>query len=370
MWKFLSNLLGSAGGTSSTAGARQPVPEIALQAQGDTVNMGTLRLLWSKVAHLSHAEYRFLHPAYSPSSRVPCADFTSFVIERLRSHDVTSIRHLMRAVIAGNPGLGIGPEWIDESVNEIASLDFSRYCYCANPDFTLELKALFILGAKEGGGREFWLADEKPLLIALALCCHDIQWLDDLEHLRDKTNRFIRKMRKDTPFWETYPLFDQSLVGPHSINNSSVASKLLALPLLSRIHLLSFAEQGSGSLMQSTTYKMRSLGLNPIESSSNLLSSGMCELASEHDVLAEVFSKNALVAVLDERAIPYRKSWKKGQLLEVLSSHAPEILTQTAEREKTARVKAEFLSELRLLNSGAHKLQERIKLLCFARAAT
>ena len=76
------------------------------------------------------------------------------------------------------------------------------------------------------------------------------------------------------------------------------------------------------------------------------------------------------MVALDERAIPYRKSWKKGQLLEVLSSHAPEFLVQTAEQEKTARVKAEFLSELRLLNSGVRKLQERIKLLCFATSAT
>jgi hypothetical protein len=327
-------------------------------------------LLWSQIAHLSHVEYRFLHPVYSPGSRVPCADFTPFIIERLRSRDITSIQHLMRAIIAGNPGFGIGPEWIDESVNEIASLDFGRYCRCANPDFPLELKALFILGAKEGGGREFWLADKKPWLIALALCCHDIEWLDDLEELRNKANHFICKMQKIAPFWETYPLFDQSLVGTYSVNNSPVASKLLAMPLLSRIHLLFFAEKGSGSLMHSTTYEMRSLGVNPIESASILLSSGICEPASDHDAIAEVFSRKDLVAVLGERAIPYRKSWKKEQLFDVLSSHASELLVQAAGREKTARVKPEYLSELRLLNSGVHKLQERIKLLCFAGSAT
>lgn len=365
MWKFLSNIFGSPASSSPQAKAGQSV-----QTTDNTATTASLDLLWSKVSHLSNVEHRFLHPTYSPGSRVPCADFTPFIIERLRSNDVGAIRQLMRAVIAGNPGLGIGPEWIDQLVNEIATLDFSRYYRCDNPDFTLELKALFILGAKEGGDREFWLADEKPLLFAFALCCHDIQWLDNLEQLRQRANRFIRKMRKDTPFWETYPLFGRSLVGLHSINNSPVASKLLALPLLSRIHVQFFAERSAGSLMQSTTYKMRSLGVNPLETAQILLESGICQPASDHEALAEVFSKNDLVAALDKRAIPYRKSWKKEQLLEALSSHAPEFIAQVAERERTARVRLELLPDLRSLNSNAHKLQEGIKLLCFLTSAT
>jgi hypothetical protein len=370
MWKFLSNIFGSPGSSSSQVKASQTVPATAPQAECNTATTASLDLLWSKVSHLSNAEHRFLHPTYSPSSRVPCADFTSFIIERLKRNDVGSIRQLMRAIIAGNPGLGIGPEWIDELVHEIAGLDFTRYYRCDNPDFTLELKALFILGAKEGGDREFWLADEKPLLFAFALCCHDIQWLDGMEQLRDKANRFIRRMRKDTPFWETYPLFGPSLVPPQSVNNSPVVSKLLALPLLSRIHVHFFAERGAGSLMQSTTYRMRSLGVNPRETAQILLESGICQPASDHEALAEVFSKNGLVAALDERAIPYRKSWGKRQLLGALSSHAPEFLAQVAERERTARIRPELLPDLRFLNSNAHKLQEGIKLLCFATSAT
>ena len=365
MWKFLSNIFRSSASSPLQARAGQTTSATEPQAERNSVSTASLDLLWSKVSHLSNAEHRFLHPTYSPSSRVPCADFTSFIIERLKRNDVASIRQLMRAIIAGNPGLGIGPEWIDESVHEIAGLDFTRYYRCDNPDFTLELKALFILGAKEGGDREFWLADEKPLLFASALCCHDIHWLDGMDQLRDKANRFIRKMRKDTPFWVTYPLFRSSLVPPQSVNNSPVISKLVELPLLSRIHVHFFAERGVGSLMQSTTYKMRSLGVNPSETAQILLRSGICQPASDHEALAEVFSKNKLVAALDERAIPYRKSWGKRQLLEALSSHAPEFIAQVAERERTARISPELLPGLRLLNSNAYELQEGIKLLCF-----
>ena len=368
MWKFLSNLLGSSA-VASDAKASQTIAAPCTELQ-HSAHATPLDLFWLKVAHLSNTDHRFLHPTYSPSSRVPCADFTPFIIDRLRNHDVSSIRQLMRAVIAGNPGLGIGPEWIDKSVDEISSIDFGPYCHSANQDFFLELKALFILGAKEGGGREFWLADEKPLLFALALCCHDIQWLKGLEQLREKANRFIRKMRKDTPFWEDYPLFRASAIEYPSAMVSGMVSTLAGFPLLCRLHLLSFAERGSASLMQGTTYNMRSLGLNTLETASALLASGVCELATDLEAVADVFSKNGLISALDERAVPYRKSWKKLQLLEALGVHAPDLIVQFAEREKIARINPDFLSELRSLREYANAMQENIKLLCFAGSAT
>lgn len=338
--------------------------------QRNTMHAMPIDVFWKKVSHLSSTEHRFLHPTYSPSSRVPCTDFTSFIIDRLHNNDVTSIQQLMRAVIAGNLGLGIGPEWIDQLVDEISNLDFSRYCCSPNPSFFLELKSLFILGAKDGGSREFWLADEKPLFFAFALCCNDIQWLDDFEQLREKANRFIRKMRIDTPFWENYSLLRIPSIECSPAMTSRVVSMLAKLPLLSRLHLLSFSDTGSASLMQATTYKMRSLGVNPLETATTLLGSGICELTSEMGAIADVLSKSDLIAALDKRAVPYRKSWKKSQLLDVLGSRAPDFIAQIAEQEKTARIKPEFLSDLRSLNAHANVIQEHIKLLCFAGSAT
>lgn len=337
----------------------------SIQLQHATTT-AALDLFWLQIAHLSNIQYRFLHPTYSPSSRVPCADFTPFIVDRLRNHDSASIRQLMREVIAGNTGLGLGPEWIDRSVDEILNIDFGLYCNGINPDFFLELKALFILGAKEGGGREFWITDDTLILFSLALCSHDIHWSDELEKLQEKANRFIRKMRKDTPFWKEYPLFRTKVTRCSPSVSSQVKSAFMGLPLLSRLHLLSFVERGAASLMQSTNYKMRNLGLNPLETSTSLISSGFCELVTDLEVVVDIFSKNDLISILDERAISYRKSWKKLQLLETLNSHAPDFIVKIAEQEKTVRIKPEFISELRSLRMYANAIQENIKLLCFA----
>jgi hypothetical protein len=275
----------------------------------------------------------------------------------------------MRALVAGNPGLGIGPDWIDECVNQVVRLNFDPYFRCDDPKFGLELKALFIIGAKDGGDRAFWLADEKPMLFALALCCHGIRWLDGLEELRERANCFINKMSKDTPFWQTYPMFGQLPLESRKAADLLVVPKILRLPLLSRVHLLSVADEGTAALMRSTTYPMRSLGVNPLETASALLDSGICEPVVDQDVCARVLSKDDLMAALEEGAVPYQKSWNKKRLLEILASQTPQFLVQTAEHEKTARVKSEFLSELRLLKSDAVQLGQRIKLLCFVNSA-
>ena len=146
MWSFFSNLIDGATNTS-TVETRQniSVPNIPLRK---TTSEKPLELLWSKVANLSNAEHRFLHPTYSPSSRVPCADFTPFIIDRLRSHDIISIRQLMRAIIAGNPGLGSGSECIDEPVNEISNIDINQYCLNKNLDLQLQIKSHFIFDSK------------------------------------------------------------------------------------------------------------------------------------------------------------------------------------------------------------------------------
>jgi hypothetical protein len=368
MWRLLSTLLSkpkTASHVQASRGLPEPIVEVQLSATATPLD-----LLWLKVSHLSRTDYRFVDPTYSPMSRVPCADFTPFIIDRLRSNDVSSIQQLMRAVIAANPGLGCGPDWIDESVDEVSRIDFGPYCHSSSENFLLELKALFILGAKEGSGRGFWLADEKPLLFALALCCHDIRWLEGLEQLRGKANRFIRRMRQDTPFWQDYPLFDASAIGYPSAPVTGVASTLTGLSVLSRVHLLRFAEWESGALMHATTSKMRSLGLNPLESAPRLLTSGICEFATDSETVAGAFSKNELISALDERAVSYRKSWGKTQLLEALRSSAPDFVAQVADREKVARVKPGSLPDLRLLRAYANEIHENMKLLCFAGSAT
>ncbi len=325
----------------------------------------SLAQLWKDVRHLSHIDFPFLHPIYSPSSRVPCADFSTFIIQCLRQGDIVSICKLMRQIIAENPGLGVGVEWVDKSVNEVVEIDFSRYFISNHPDTFLELKALFILASKDGGGREFWITDNKPFLFALALCCNSLTWLKEMAFLQEKANKFIRDMAKNIPYWEKYPLFTEEHFDTYTCNNPVVLENLLKLPLGARIHLLDFSKKGIGSLIQSTDYQMRSLGVNPIQTAPLIFESGMCIQSKAPESLTSVWSKDELIDILQNKNVQFKKSWNKNLLLEVLATNLPDTLVEAAEKEKTAAIKPEFSKSLSELREYAQSLTDPIKLLCF-----
>src|ERR687891_1201228 len=85
MLKFLSKLLGHSKLDSSMIEPKNAVcvPDTQAQRQLTPIvpdkTRDALDFLWSKVAHLSNPNYRFLHLTYSPGSRVPCAAFTPFI---------------------------------------------------------------------------------------------------------------------------------------------------------------------------------------------------------------------------------------------------------------------------------------------------
>jgi hypothetical protein len=111
---------------------------------------------------------------------------------------------MMRAVIEGNPGLGIGPGWIDESVENIVSIPFENYVAFPSGKPLPELKALFIVAAKDGGGREFLITEEIPRLISWACIAHQPSWSTNLHSLVKKANSWIAEMAKDTLYWKEY----------------------------------------------------------------------------------------------------------------------------------------------------------------------
>jgi hypothetical protein len=58
--------------------------------------------LKERIEEIGHPEYPFLHKEYSPGSRVPCTDFSGFIVERLKTDDPNSICTLMGSIIEAN----------------------------------------------------------------------------------------------------------------------------------------------------------------------------------------------------------------------------------------------------------------------------
>lgn len=332
------------------------------------VRRGPLADLWEEVRGQSHHEFRFLDSVYSPTSCVPCADFTPFIIQRIREDDVASVQGLMRFIVDGNRGLGadLKPEWVDAPVEEVVRTDWSQYCQSDDPDFELELKALLILGLNHGISNGHWLASTESSLLALALCRHDIRWQLGLRRLVEKANDFILEMRKELPFWQGIPLLYPG-EAQFPVDGLEAANALASVSALSRIPLLAMASKKvAAPLMHATTYNMRRLGIHMSSAAPELIARGLCEPTLDLNAVASLYTKKDLFAVMDVHAVPHRKSWSKQKLTEALALAAPQVVADAADRAKVARIAPRYLSGLRVLRGYANALEDYIRPIAFA----
>lgn len=319
----------------------------------------------SSIKGVGHPEYPILDSQYSPSSRVPCTDLVPFISERIAEGDTNSIKLVMRAVLEGNPGLGIGAGWIDESVENILSIPFENYVSFPSARALQELRALFIVAAKGGGGTEFIITEEIPRLMSWACIAHQPLWSTNVHSLAKKANSWIAKMADDTPYWQQYEKFDVREIPSESIE-PELRKNIVALTPAARLQLFCAVERGGGSLPGLTNYQIRSLGINVDKTSRELLDSGLVLPSFSSEAIASAHSKQELVELCQSYGASYRESWKKEKLVGALEEINPVALEKIAQSKSLVSPNFQLYPELRNVVRIADEHQVGFKLLCFA----
>lgn len=319
----------------------------------------------SSIKGVGHPKYPILDKQYSTSSRVPCTDLVPLISKLIIERDIGSIKIVMRAVIEGNPGLGIGPDWIDESIDDILSIPFENYVSFSSANAFPELKALFIVAAKGGGGREFLITEEIPRLISWACIAYHPSWSIQVHSLSRKANSWITKMAKDTPYWQEYGRFDVREAPDASIEDE-LRTVILTLSPAARLQLLYTVERGGGSLPSLTNYQIRSLGINVERTSKELIDSGLVISSSSKEAIESAYSKQELVELCETYGVTYRKSWNKEKLVDALEKMDSTTLEKVAKSKNLVSPNYRRYPDLRNVVRIADEQQVGFKLLCFA----
>jgi hypothetical protein len=327
-----------------------------------------VKSLRKEVAGIGREDFPFLHRDYSPSSRVPCADFTGFIADRLQCGDVGSVRELMHEILKGNPGLGSDGAWIDAEINKIAAVNFQAYVHFGSQRAYSELAAMWVMAAKDGAGREFWISRDCkfPTFFAWALCPYDIVVKAETMKLVGRANSWLSRMGKEVPYWHDYPRFPKTVLSLEGRQVGDACARLLDLPVGSRLHLFTALSSVAGSLPSLTDYKLRSFGLDITESVQLILRSGLLMPSSEDDAVSDALTKGDLIRECEALSIPVRSSWNKGDLLKAITSVRPGFARDVAGSKTVVNVNPHFESELRSLERRCEGLQQLFSVLCFA----
>ncbi len=310
-------------------------------------------------------EFPFLSMEYSPSSRVPCADFTPFIVERLRAGDMHSIGQLMRGIIAANPGLGTKGEWIEEEAEKVVRAPLEKYFRLPDPDAYRQLRAMWIVFSREGGGWGIWLDDDQyfnpRLYVAQALSPYEIGIEPEIEKLRKKGNKIIREKRKD---WLDVPLIKASELTIPPLLAGECVDKVRGLSIGGRLHLFSAVKAGGGCLPRLTGLSPRYMGLYSLDSNQEIIESGQFAPSQEPWVLKKSLGKSEILEACDQAGVTYKKSWNKDKLLQALLSATPDYVGQFIAGAKLAAVNPNYGDCLQGLLARAYQIEPVFKILC------
>src|SRR5688500_5726727 len=123
----------------------EPFRNSAVLTDDDTLSSDLL----SFVGERGHAEFRCLSPTQNPSACVPCLDFSPWLRERARRHEIEDLGEYLWRVRRANPGLGGTSEHIQRQYNELArsimAAPLGQYLQDGTAEAYLDLRVTLIM---------------------------------------------------------------------------------------------------------------------------------------------------------------------------------------------------------------------------------
>lgn len=328
--------------------------------------IGRLR---AQLRPIGNAEFPFLHPQYSPNSRVPCTDFTGFIVDRLENEDLKSIIELMHEILRANPGLGASdPSWIDGEIVKILRVPFNQYISFEDEKAYQELIAMWIVASKDGAARQFWVSPTSRFstFFSWALCGYDLSVRANMAKALQRANAWLAEMRRAATFWQTVPDFDMGQFDIEHFVPGPAAAKILALPIGARLHLFTAVGFGSKSLADMTDYALRSFGLYIPDSVRSILASDILIPAADPTALLRTLSKDDLFRECQRLGIICKTTWAKQRLMDAITSVNPSFVKEISVAKSIVALNSEYAVEMEALVTRAKHLEACFKILCFS----
>jgi len=329
--------------------------------------------LKTEIKGKGNTKYPFLHKKYSPSSRVPCIDFSSWIIDRINENDSHSIKELMRSILIANPGLGTGPDWIDTHIDSIMKIDFSKY-FDVDERGLSELKAIYIILSKNGGGRQFWILDKVKVIINSFGIYPMVVRPNYFDILVNEANLFIQSMKKDNiPAWIDYNYYSQSNITVNIFlsKDNEIYKYLLSLPISSRLHYFDTIDylnrKNTVSLLESTYYSTRNFGIDINESIKLLTNSDHFILSPVNENISKLFTKDELITTSSKLNIDIKQTWSKKKLFNSIIStkNGEKMIRKFISKNIIVSYNTKYQNDLNEIIQYKESVRNILELLCF-----
>jgi hypothetical protein len=303
---------------SSSAGVAQHQITVTFSDDGGKqpteIRSPSLSKLWNEVSSISHPKYPFLDAKYSPSSNMPCSDFTQWVANRLATDDWPAISELLEFTTYKDKITAIRKTFEE--------FDFGRFIE-ADHELLHLLKAAAILVYRIG-----WMGHESGrslLLEEIYQHCFALYQFSvretEFPHLLSGANKLIRQRNRESLGYGGELLMPERLRDFPELSSACETLRKFP-PTFGACITYSFQRgtsiPGTILLRLGGEYGLRQYGLSEEQNAVFVKECDFFEPASDVGALASSLTKNVLLEVATLHGIPTKKSWKKDRLLDLL----------------------------------------------------
>lgn len=286
--------------------------------------------LLSYVGDRGHHEFRCLSREHNPSSCVPCLDFSPWIKEHVRRHDVEGLGEYLWRVRRANPGVGGTGDQVRHQYAEIArgvmAAPLGRFLQDGTADAYLDLRVTLIILAAHETFSGFIMAGEAADFAAAVMVPHSLR-LAHAATLIERRNEFVEEMGRGMDYWACWaplsPDAIRSLIPPSDPAAAAVLASLTTLPLGARAHAVDALRHLSTeagvprSLASLSRHENRRRGLHVTESSRLIMQTGLVVPASDAGAWLSNWTRRDVLGLLTQTGVRAPKSWSKERLAEL-----------------------------------------------------
>ena len=320
---------------------------------------------------LGHPDFPCLSRAHSPSSCVPCVDFSPWLRERVRRGDIEAVGEYLWRVREANPGVGGSEEDFRQRFQSLAAslMEAPLDCYLldGSEEGYLELRVSLVLLAIHEGFSGFIMTGEAADFLAAAVAPYGFT-LTGAGRLVQARNEFVSKMASEMSYWSTWPpLVADSLppvVPPRDPDVEAVLARLVPLPLGVRAHAADVLRHlvsdpsTPRTLASLSRYETRKRGLDVAESTRLIMDTGLVVPATELKGWLAGWTRRDLLGFLAHCGVRPRNSWSKERLAEVAEAECAEPLRQRMSESGVVELSPGYVRGARLLREYLDGVKE------------
>ena len=297
---------------------------------------------WSDLVRFAagqgHPDFPCLSRTHSPSSCVPCIDFSPWLRERIAAGSVDAVGEYLWRVREANPGVGESVGQFRQHYRALAEVIVAapmRRYLTGDEAALLDLRTALLMLAVHEGFSGFIMTGEAADFLAAVMAPHRLT-LHATRPMVARRNAFVAHMAGEMSYWAGWPALTSetlpSIAAPDDAEMQDLLDRLSLLPLGARAHAVDTLRHFSAetrvprTLASLSRYETRKRGLDVADSARRIAAVGLVVPAGDLAGWLAGWTRRDLLGFLAQAGLRPRNSWSKERLAEFAQTECEPLL--------------------------------------------